>query len=454
MNIGDLAFYSCISLETVTFGDNLLNIEMYAFQDCEKLKSADLPESLEGIGQSAFNSCASLEHIYIGDNVKSIGDAAFRGCSSLLSVSVGAGLKEGLSSGVFYDCASLSEITVSPENGFYASCDGVLFNKEMTRLIFCPPGKSGAYTIPGGVLSVENNAFRGCAKITGVLFPKSVKKIGSGAFSNCLALTEITLPDGLTAINDYTFLGCAALSGVNIPDSVAQIGQRAFEDTALYNDALNRENGVLYIQSFLICADKTAQGAVTVKKGTRLIADCAFSSCREITSVTLPGSVEIIGSSAFNTCSSLESVVLGENVKKIGEYAFFNCVSLNDALFRGTAQGWKRVATGDGNGALLNALRFAFKEWGVSVSGDILTVNETPLDGTLFAAFYDASGKMRGIKVILKGEGTQFPEETREIKLFVADENITPLCRIKVIAANGGSVYITDEKGNAWSPIF
>lgn len=57
------------------------------------------------------------------------------------------------------------------------------------------------------------------------------------------------------------------------------------------------------------------------------IASSAFSSCKNITSVTA-NNIEIIGSSAFYGCTSLEKAALGNNLKTIGSYAFNGCNTL------------------------------------------------------------------------------------------------------------------------------
>ncbi len=58
------------------------------------------------------------------------------------------------------------------------------------------------------------------------------------------------------------------------------------------------------------------------------IGQSAFSSCRSLTSITIPDSVTSIGSSAFDGCRSLTSVTIGNGVTSIGYCAFYNCSSL------------------------------------------------------------------------------------------------------------------------------
>lgn len=54
----------------------------------------------------------------------------------------------------------------------------------------------------------------------------------------------------------------------------------------------------------------------------------SFSSCTELTSLTLPESVISIGSSAFYGCTGLSAITIPEGVSSIGEQAFYHCESL------------------------------------------------------------------------------------------------------------------------------
>ena len=58
------------------------------------------------------------------------------------------------------------------------------------------------------------------------------------------------------------------------------------------------------------------------------IGDYAFSSCRSLTSITLPEGVTSIGKWAFQLCGSLTSITLPDSLARIGDYAFSNCTSL------------------------------------------------------------------------------------------------------------------------------
>ena len=93
--------------------------------------------------------------------------------------------------------------TVSEDNQYLKSVDGVLFSIDGTRLIAYPNGNDDStYIVPNGVIVIEDRAF----------FESS--------------LTNVTLPEGLSSIGDEAF--CASLTEITIPDSVVDIGYNAF----------------------------------------------------------------------------------------------------------------------------------------------------------------------------------------------------------------------------------
>lgn len=60
--------------------------------------------------------------------------------------------------------------------------------------------------------SIEDNAFEGCTKLTGLILSKSVKTIGANAFLNCLNLISIKIPANVTYIASSAFEGCVKLT--------------------------------------------------------------------------------------------------------------------------------------------------------------------------------------------------------------------------------------------------
>ena len=198
---------------------------------------------------------------------------------------------------------------------------------------FCylPPIKS--VIIKYGVTTIGNSVFY-ASDFTSVTIPDSVTSIGEGAFDSCYSLTSVTIPDSVTSIGNFAFFMCCNLENISIPESVISIGYDAFTYTGLYYNEDNWENNVLYIDNCLIVTrDSYGEGSsivdCSIKSGTRLIADHAFSECYNLRSVTIPDSVVIIGNGAFEYCENLEDVTIGKGVTTIGDAAFNYCYRLS-----------------------------------------------------------------------------------------------------------------------------
>lgn len=67
-----------------------------------------------------------------------------------------------------------------------------------------------------------------------------------------------------------------------------------------------------------------------VAKGTEIIADSAFASCKALQGLIIPDSVKQIGQSAFANCESLVKVRLPKRLKAIRAALFQGCKSLKN----------------------------------------------------------------------------------------------------------------------------
>lgn len=73
------------------------------------------------------------------------------------------------------------------------------------------------------------------------------------------------------------------------------------------------------------------------------IGDNAFSSCSELSAITIPNSVKSIGFSAFSDCSKLSAITIPNSVTSIGNYAFQNCSYLSSVNINDIAA-WCRIS--------------------------------------------------------------------------------------------------------------
>lgn len=77
VEIGNYAFSYCMSLDSVSIGDNVKTIGVCAFAYCYALKNIAIPDNINNIGDYAFSKCLILTDITVGRGVTNIGDSAF-----------------------------------------------------------------------------------------------------------------------------------------------------------------------------------------------------------------------------------------------------------------------------------------------------------------------------------------------------------------------------------------
>ena len=82
----------------------------------------------------------------------------------------------------------------------------------------------------------------------------------------------------------------------------------------------------------LLKAPQELKGYYSVKEGTKIICNSAFSFCSSLAKVVIPNSVTSIGDRAFSRCSSLAEVVIPNSVTSIGDRAFSRCESLTEVV--------------------------------------------------------------------------------------------------------------------------
>lgn len=242
----------------------------------------------------AFGSCEGITKLNLPDSITQIDDAAFIYCSKLAEINIPAGVTE-IGSNCFDGCESLKKID-----------------------------------IPDGVKSIGHNAFAGCKSLEEITIPEGVTSIDFYAFLDCVNLEKVKIPESIKEISYRAFYNCTNLKSINLPRGISDIGFEALDGTALYNDKLNWENGVLYVDSTLISAEKSIDGAYEIKQGTTLVASAAFNECYGLTSVTFPAGVTGLCEGAFLRCDGLSAVRLPDGLISIGDSAFSHCTGLMD----------------------------------------------------------------------------------------------------------------------------
>ena len=162
---------------------------------------------------------------------------------------------------------AISEIEISPDNPYFTSHDGILYNSDMTVLVRCPAGRTGKIIIPDGVKVISEYAFYNCS-ISEVVIPDSVTDVEQRAFRCCHNLEKITFSKNMSCIKAYTFSECTSLHDINIPGHIKVIGESAF--SGIKDPHLDLSEGVEEIETeaFLFTPgnDLTVALPSTIKK--------------------------------------------------------------------------------------------------------------------------------------------------------------------------------------------
>lgn len=143
-----------------------------AFYGCESITNGDIPLGVTRITSESFAICKGLKSVNIPKSVSSIDSNPFR------------------------ECENLTTFIVESGNSYFSSENGVLFDKNKTRLISYPSVK-GNYTIPLSVTSIDNYAF-GSGITSVIVLATTPPALGLSVFGGTSApyVQSITVPKG------------------------------------------------------------------------------------------------------------------------------------------------------------------------------------------------------------------------------------------------------------------
>lgn len=212
--------------------------------------------------------------------------------------------------------------------------------------------KITSVSIPNTVTIIGEEAFARCTSLTSVNIPDSVITIEFGAFYHCEALPSISLPNTVTSIEERAFLGCYELkeiySYIESPFVIAS-GTKNYNGTNLVTNVFEYSNATLYVpvgtkekyeategwKEFMNIVEMTPydvlddnsvaahflkpneEGKIEIPETveidgktytvTEIVAN-AFKDNKDLTEVTIPGTVTTIGEGAFAGCENLVAI--------------------------------------------------------------------------------------------------------------------------------------------------
>lgn len=137
-----------------------------------------------------------------------------------------------ISSQEFQSADWLTEINVPETNTSYCSVDGVLYSKDMKKLVHYPPAKADStFTLPSTVTTLAYGAFEDNKYLETINGMTQITTLESMVtFSGTQKLKEIDL-SGLTqfSLPYYTFRDSTSLEKVTLSSSITSIGLQCFQ---------------------------------------------------------------------------------------------------------------------------------------------------------------------------------------------------------------------------------
>lgn len=367
-DIGKQAFAACVKLKEMHLPEGIADLKEGLFENCVRLEQVYIPGTATAIQEYAFRGCRSMETLLIPENIEKIEAYAFAECTGLRYVA----MPEKLEAANLYMFDGCSNEMVLAGNGNHAAKkfaeykhynfeDESMWNEQMVigrdgdktfalgeiaeSEVVLPSYNRDTQTIITNVSSVSQDrndviqeitlpryttladtmAFTNLTELRSVLFPDTLRRIGSVTFGGCVNLERLDLPDGLEMIDGLAFMNCRGLTRLDLPDSVCNIEEGAFFGCENVSQ-LHIPAGMALLPDGIFARAKMEQ---IVIPGNISKVRCAFFECERLRTAELQEGVRSMWES-FAGCSSLESVTIPGSLEIITKNTFAGCVSLKD----------------------------------------------------------------------------------------------------------------------------
>lgn len=376
------AFLGCTTIETINFPEKETVLRRSVFEGCKSLREIYLPDTICQVEDSVFSGCSSLKEIKIPDNVTylpyycfkdctslekiefpskfwGIQDTAFQGCISLKNVSLPASTCV-INNSAFAGCKSLERVDISPDNSKFASVDGIVYSKDLSKIVLYPSAHpQDCYTIPNSVNHLRSGLFYNCINLRDIHIHDYVS-LESKTFLNCSSLCTIHMGVYRLAnapIDKDAFYGVDKKSCVlYVPQGLADDYRRhpAFSSFENIQEEALQENNMAELDMVELGSD--GKTLISVKEqfkpyithfdipsGVTTIGKHAFEDCYSLEHILFPETLETIQVGAFRRCRSLKDLSLPSSLREIQNFAFAECSSVTSKFL---PEGVRRLGYG------------------------------------------------------------------------------------------------------------
>ena len=244
-----------------------------------------------GVSFDLFNSYSTVETLYIPETVKNLE------CTGLTY------------------CSRLKKIEVAENNEYFASVDGVLFDKSISNLLIYPTGKEEtSFAIPDTIKQLGESVFERNTNLTDVLIPASVTSIGKAPLNDNSKIT-IYADEGTYG---YDF---AKQNGIACkPVSEFEGGEKPDKDQLIaLVDEMNQVKNVYTVNSYRAFAADLGNAADVLKdeKADQKTVDEAFTALKsayENLKYNM-GDIDHSGAISIDDATAIQQHVSGKKVE-------------------------------------------------------------------------------------------------------------------------------------------
>lgn len=195
-----------------------------------------------------------------------------------------------------------------------------------------------------------------------------VTHLGSELFANRNDIETIIVPDGVAVIEQYVFFKCKHLKTLFLPKTLKRIGEGAFgaahslTDIVIEgdNDTFVVSQGCIFSKDmrWIYACPGGYKGDFHLPNETISVGKKAFWFCENIKFIDLGDGIRFINNDAFGSCTVLDTIIVPKTIEKIGDYAFNGCKDLRIIAYTGTPEEWAKVQKGLGNEGVFKRVQF------------------------------------------------------------------------------------------------